>query len=171
MELIRFILTKTGFQLDQTGTIGDSEVLEWTERFRTAPYETLYALAYRGCPECFDAAGGFLCLVAERFAADLSVVPGLELSREKTDLNPSEDSLERMLNAVPFILGSEYVSETWLKRQYRKLRDVFRDEIAEYSGTVALYFAEKTQRLHVPERIFFHLVEFLHLLLANIAII
>ena len=67
--------------------------------------------------------------------------------------------MERLLYAVPFVLGSEYVNEVWLNRQYRRLRDVFRGEIAAYSDTVALYFAEKSQKLHVPERIFFHLVE------------
>ena len=159
MEQLSFVLTKAGFRLDGSDYGISSEPGQWAERFREKPYETLYALAFQKRPACFDAAGSFLCRVAERFSADLAVVPGLELSREKTEIAPSEDSLSRLLCAVPFVLGSECVTEPWLKRQYRRLRDVFRHEIAAYSGTVALYFAEKSQKLHVPERIFFHLVE------------
>ena len=159
MDQLSFVLTKTGFRLDKPDYSIAPNAGRWAERFQTAPYETLYALAFQERPDCFDAAGGFLCRVAERFAADLAAVPGLELSREKIEISPSEDSLERLLYAVPFVLGSEYVNEVWLNRQYRRLRDVFRGEIAAYSGTVALYFAEKSQKLHVPERIFFHLVE------------
>ena len=159
MEQLSFVLTKAGFRLDGSDYGKSSEPGQWAERFREKPYETLYALAFQERPACFDAAGSFLCRVADRFASDLAVAPGLELSREKTEIAPSEDSLARLLCGVPFVLGSECVTEPWLKRQYRRLRDVFRQEIAAYSGTVALYFAEKSQKLHVPERIFFHLVE------------
>ncbi len=159
MNQICFLLTKDGFRVDHMAAALDAEGMRWKEAFRGAPYESLYALAFRERPTCFDAAGSFLCRVAERFTSDLSAVPGLELSREKTDVAPSEDSRELLLQAVPFAIGSEYVNEAWLNRQYRRLRDVFRAEIARYDGAVALYFAEKTQKLRVPERIFFHLVE------------
>lgn len=159
MEHIPFIITKSAFRLDSAVQVHDPDASRWVERFRAKPYEALYALAFQARPAGFDATGGFLCRVAERFAADLAVAPGLGLSREKTEITPGEDSLERLLAAVPFALGAEYVNEGWIKRQYRGLRDVFREEIAAYSGTVALYLAEKSQKLHVPERIFFHLVE------------
>ena len=159
MEHLSFIITKSAFRLDAAAQVHDPDAARWVERFRAKPYEALYALAFQARPTCFDAAGGFLCRVAERFAADLAVAPGLELSREKTEITPGDDSLERLLAAVPFVLGAEYVNEGWIKRQYRGLRDIFREEIAAYSGTVALYLAEKSQKLHVPERIFFHLVE------------
>ena len=36
---------------------------------------------------------------------------------------------------------------------------MFAQEIAAYDGTVSLYLTEQSQRLRVPERIFFHMVE------------
>ena len=51
------------------------------------------------------------------------------------------------------------MTENWLKNAFEKLQSVFAEEIAAYKGTVALYLAEKSQSLRVPERIFFHLVE------------
>ena len=47
----------------------------------------------------------------------------------------------------------------WIKNVFERLTDIFRKEIAEYSETVEMYLTEKNQDLHVPERIFFHLVE------------
>ena len=81
MEQVSFVLTKTGFRLDQPGYSITPNAVQWAERFRAAPYETLYVLAFQERPDCFDAAGRFLCRVAEHFAADLAVVLGLELSR------------------------------------------------------------------------------------------
>lgn len=159
MEKLCFILTKNAFQVDETVVVSTDEGCLWKDRFKSSPYETLYELAFQARPTCFDAAGVFLCQMAEQFAADLAVVPGLELSREKTDVGPSPEGTERLLQSVPFVLGSEHITEVWLRKQYRRLRDVFRRQITAYSGKVSLYFAEKTQKLHVPERIFFHLVE------------
>lgn len=97
--------------------------------------------------------------MAESFAETLVNTSGLELSREKTELVPGEETIELLLDSVPFVLGAEFVTRTWVKRQYRKLLAVFAKQIKGYSGKVSLYFAEKNQKLHVPERVFFHLVE------------
>lgn len=159
MEKLSFILTKTGFRIDEAAISGLNELHSWKQDFVDAPYGTLYELAFQERPACFDAAGLFLCHVAEQFASDLAVVPGIEFSRQKTDVTPSEEGLERLMKSVPFVLGSEFVTEVWIRKQYRRLRDIFRRQIGAYSGTVSLYFTEKSQKLHIPERIFFHLVE------------
>ena len=158
MDKVRFIITKEGFRVDDAVS-AEREVQSWTEQFEKTPYEALYSLAFRERPDCFDAAGIFLCQLAERFGGELTSVSGLELSRANTELAPSEESIEILLNSVPFMLGAEFVTKTWIKRQYRKLLAVFKKQIAEYPGKVSLYFAEKSQKLHVPERVFFHLVE------------
>ena len=159
MDELRLLITNDGFRVDKAGTSPDLTAERWARDFSDKPYETLYELAFQERPACFDAAGRFLCQVAERFAADLAAAPGLELSREKTEVSPGDERLELLLHAVPFVLGSEYINESWIKKQYRKLRDVFRAQIKRYPGTVSLYLAEKSQKLQVPERIFFHLVE------------
>ena len=60
---------------------------------------------------------------------------------------------------MPFALGAEHITEKWLQRQCDGLNEVFAREMGAYSGTVALYLAERSQNLRVPERVFFHLVE------------
>lgn len=158
MEKIQFLLTKDGFRVDDM-LYAEKEVQAYASGFARAPYETLYELAFRELPECFDAAGAFLFQVAESFVEMLVNTSGLELSREKTELVPKEETIELLLDSVPFVLGAEFVTRTWIKRQYRKLLAVFSKQIKSYTGRVSLYFAEKNQKLHVPERVFFHLVE------------
>lgn len=159
MDKLCFLLTKTGFRVDEAVAVSTEEGRQRMEAFLSAPYETLYELAFQERPPYFDAAGVFLHQMAGQFVSQLAAVPGIELSRAKTELLPDGEAVERLLSSVPFVLGSEYVTEVWLRRQYRQLRDVFRRQIADYSGKVSLYFAEKSQKIHVPERIFFHLVE------------
>ena len=158
MEKLQFLLTKDGFRIDDM-LYAEKETRAFAGDFAKAPYEALYELAFRERPECFDAAGVFLFQVAESFAEVLVNTSGLELSREKTELVPQEETIELLLDSVPFVLGAEFVTRTWVKRQYRKLLPVFAKQIKGYSGKVSLYFAEKNQKLHVPERVFFHLVE------------
>ena len=118
MDKVRFIITKEGFRVDDAVS-AEREVQSWTEQFEKTPYEALYSLAFRERPDCFDAAGIFLCQLAERFGGELTSVSGLELSRANTELAPSEESIEILLNSVPFMLGAEFVTKTWIKRQYR----------------------------------------------------
>ena len=56
-------------------------------------------------------------------------------------------------------MGSEFITYDWVADLFAKLHDVFKEEIANYKGTVQMYLAEKNQNLRVAERIFFHLVE------------
>lgn len=158
MEKLQFIITKEGFRVDDF-EYAEQDTRRYADGFVRSPYETLYEAAFRERPGCFDAAGVFLFQVAESFVGELTSVSGLELSREKTGLIPNEETIEILLDSVPFVLGAEFVTRTWIKRQYRKLLSVFAKQIRAYPGKVSLYFAEKSQKLHVPERVFFHLVE------------
>ena len=60
---------------------------------------------------------------------------------------------------MPFAIGSEHINEKWIKTIFARLLDIYVSEIRNYSGTVGMYLTEKSQHLHVPERVFFHLVE------------
>ena len=110
MEKLCFILTKNGFQVDEAVAVSTDECCASKEAFTGSPYETLYEQAFQERPAFFDAAGIFLCQMSEQFISDLAVVPGIELSREKTEILPSAESMERLLKSVPFVLGSEHVT-------------------------------------------------------------
>mgnify|MGYP002624516576 FL=1 len=128
--------------------------------FKDEPVKALYNLGFDVRPVAsVDDAGLFLWQVADSFLTELSRTEGLELSRENTAVPLSDDLAESLLASLPFAPGSENVNAEWIQILWTKLNDCFCEEIKKYSGTVALYLAEKDERLKVAERIFFHLVE------------
>lgn len=156
---LHFRFTQTGFLLDNREGEYIEELIPWKERFEADKWGTLYAMGFEEKPKFLDAAGLFLYQVADGFQQMLTRQPDLEVAREKIELSPDENVMERLLNSVPFTLGAEYVNSQWLEEAVEQLRFVYAREIASYEGTVSLYLADKCQHLKVPERIFFHLVE------------
>lgn len=156
MNKISFIITKDSFRIDNAV---QNAVIAKTGEFAANPYKTFYHLAFSARPDYLDTAGIFIYRIAEVFTEELTAVSGIELSREKTELVPDNETIEMLLESVPFVIGAEFVTRTWIKLQYRRFLEVFKKEIKEYPGKVSLYFAEKNEKLHVPERVFFHLVE------------
>ncbi len=159
MEKLSFLITENGFRVDDALELTQEGVLHWRDAFLDSPYDALYTLAFQEKPNWLDASGIFLCQVAEQFTVDLSRTPGLEEARQDVEVSPDEDTMQTLLDSVPFILGAEFVTEEWILKQYAALLQVFAREIADYPNGVTLYFSEKSQKLQVPERIFFHLVE------------
>ncbi len=137
----------------------ENEYYVLIDKFVRKPYITFYQLAFSAMPDYLDPAGGYIYRLAEKFVEDLASVPGLEISRDHTELEIDDDSLETLLGSVPFAIGAEFVTKAWVKRQYRRFLSIFKKEIRSYPGKVSLYFAEKNEKLHIPERVFFHLVE------------
>ncbi len=154
---LNFIFTEDDFYSDIQGG-AESNPDSWCVRFEENRYLALYQMGFEQ-REILTATGGFLYQVSNAFLKSLTSLPELELVRENARPELSDEEINTLLFSVPFAIGAEYVTEKWLHRVFEKLADVFAGEIAVYDGTVAMYLAEKTQKLHVPERIFFHLVE------------
>ena len=128
-------------------------------QFRADRWEALYRLGLGERPESMSLSAQYLHTVAEAFFRALTSLPELELLREKARAPLSDEETARLLQSVPFVIGAEYVDRAWLERLFDRLSRVFAREIEAYTGTVAFYLAEQSQRLRVPERVFFHLVE------------
>lgn len=154
-----FRFTETGFMIDEQEGEYIQEIVCWKEKFESDKWQALYSLGFEEKPKWLDAAGSFLYQVADGFQKCLTRQPDLEMSRENVELVPDVDTIEKLLSSTPFTLGSEYVTADWIKEAFRRLQSVFSKEIVKFDGTVALYLADKSQNLRVPERIFFHLVE------------
>ena len=155
MQGLQFIFTEKDFYLDRQAGEGQG----WSQRFEEDRYRALYQLGFAETSEHMTASGRFLSLVAESFLEALTNLPELEVAREKIQVGLPLEQKEALLFAVPFAIGAEYITERWLKAVFGRLAKIFSEEISKYPGTVEMYLTEKNQRLHVPERIFFHLVE------------
>lgn len=151
---LSFLFTSEGFRPDIFQN--EDEIKIWTGE---TAYRSLYQFGMEGKPEHATPSAGFLYQVAAAFFARLTELPELELVRENAKVSLSSEALEELLAAVPFVIGAEYVTEGWIKSVFSKLNDIFAEEIVGYDGTVEMYLTEKNQKLHVPERVFFHLVE------------
>lgn len=158
-EELQFLFTEKDFYPD-AGTSDDPEDKDsWRSRFEKDRYYALYQMGFEEKRSNLTASGGFLHLVSDLFLKRLTGLPELELAREKVELKPSAEDVDMLLKAVPFAIGAEYIDTKWIRAVFRRLLDIFVGEISVYNGTVEMYFTEKSQHLHVPERIFFHLVE------------
>lgn len=153
---LQFIFTEDGFYCDSQGSLSDMEQA-LRSQFEVDRWAALYHWGITERPGKLSASAAFLYLLSDTFFKALTSLPDLELSRENIEVPLAE--ADRLLRAIPFAIGTEYIDEEWLRRAYQRLNAVFSKEIAAYEGTVALYLAEQNQSLRVPERIFFHLVE------------
>ena len=120
-----------------------------------------------------SASFSFLTLLADRFVEFLMSMPELELKHLAKSTNSSDNSspdslpsskniisCESLLNSVPFVIGSELITETWIQNIFKKLIAVFRQEVESYlARSIAQYLSSKRQDLKVPKRVFFHLVD------------
>lgn len=97
--------------------------------------------------------------MADAFFKQLTDLPELELARSRVKVILSDEVVEELLWTVPFVIGAEHITKKWLRQVFRKLQAIFSEEITDYDGTVEMYLTEKNQKLRVPERVFFHLVE------------
>ena len=165
-EKWNFIFTPDGFFPDitaQSAAEQEEHVREEREQETAWMYRggipALYRLGLQGESEHMTPSGAFLLRVSKAFFQKLTDLPELELVREKAEVSLDAQTAEELLQAVPFVIGAENVTVKWLKGIFRKLQGVFAEEIAGYDGTVGVYLAEQNQDLHVPERVFFHLVE------------
>lgn len=158
-DKIRFIYADRGFALDYQDEEPGGEISKWLKRFHKDKVQALYDMGFIEKPEWLDASGAFLYRIAEAFQRQLTRQPDLELQRHLLSPEIDEDVIEDLASTVPFTPGSERVNRDWIRDMFEKLLGVYRKEIKGYEGTVSLYLAEKSQKLKVPERIFFHLVE------------
>lgn len=153
-----FVFKPYGFILDVGDEWKQSKDSGIIKQFYENKYLALYNMGLGSRQERGSAAANFLYFVADNFFKRLTKLPEIEIAREDVKI-PPDDGYEELLQAVPFATGSEFITKEWITNIFEKLLSVFAEEISNYNGTVEMYFTEKNQHLHVPERIFFHLVE------------
>lgn len=153
---LQFIFTKDGFYCDAQGILPEADE-PMRAQFTDDRWGALYHMGLRERRDDYGPSAVFLYMVSDAFFKALTSLPELELLREQAIV--PEPEFDRLLMAVPFVIGAEYIDENWIRSAFRHLNEVFAREIAAYHGTVSMYLTEQSQQLRVPERIFFHLVE------------
>ena len=159
LPALNAIFTGDSFTVEALNAQNEPDLLRQKKAFDEDPLEALFDLGFGESPQLATPSFRWLYLLSSEYIHALTNLPGLELLREKTRVEPGQDLERKLLYSVPFGLGTEYIDEAWIKDMFSRLDRVFSRHIAAYEGTVSLFLTEKSQELHVPERIFFHLVE------------
>lgn len=155
---LRFIFTETGLQAEYQVDKATEEDLYWKQSFDENCYQAIYQYGLENV-EAGTISAEFAKKIVQSFWKELTRLSELEILREKASVILTEEVKNELLLSVPFAVGSEYVTEKWLEYIFGQLNLIFQNEMSKYEGPVALYLEEKNQKLHVPERIFFHIVE------------
>lgn len=159
LQQIQFIFTQDTFILDEVQIYDKESIQSYIDSYHQDRYQYLYHLGFAN-QKGLSLSASFLQLLSESFIDSLLHCSELEIARENIVVEADEDTVEKILRSVPFVIGSEYINEAWIKLMYMRLQEVFAKEISSYQGSVQMYIAEKTQNLQVAQRIFFHLVDY-----------
>ncbi|WP_353893627.1 DEAD/DEAH box helicase [Proteinivorax hydrogeniformans] len=155
--------TQQGFKLDFISKKGPSSDNGFEEKiykdYLENPYKMLFYLGFTDSDKSWSDSLSFLHTVAVDFITNISKTADIELSRENAVIIPSEDGLGKILDGMPFVIGQEFINAKWIEENYRKLTEVFADEIKDYSGTVEEFLLEHNSEINVVGRVYFHLVE------------
>lgn len=156
---LQFIFTPDGFYVDTASINTENEKQQLAIWQKNGGYPALYQMGLEVGSQKMTLSGNFLYHVSEQFFRALTELPELEIARENVQVAVSDKIRDELLQEIPFGIGTEFIDEKWLQKVFARLQEIFAEEIKVYDGTVEMYFTEKNQKLHVPERVFFHLVE------------
>ena len=156
---LQFIFTQESFFVDQPAKNVPDEEQELKERFLSDKYHSLFLLGFEDAVKRESPSLAFLRQVSNAFLRTVTDLPELEIAREEIRVALSDEVAEELLLNVPFCIGAEHITQNWLSLMFLHLNSILCGELSAYNGPVSLFFEEHTQKLRVPERIFFHLVE------------
>ena len=156
---LNVLFTKEGFEPDITDVPEEEREAAAEKWSGESGYESLYFLGLRGKPLQETLSVNFLLQITASFFKQLTALPGLWFMRERAAVTLSDEEAARLLDAVPFAVGAEYIDRTWIENIYLKLQKIFAREISEWQGSVESYFFEKSSAFSVPQRFTFYLTE------------
>lgn len=155
---LQFVFTSQGIQAECIEQQASAEDLQWKEAFDKDCFEAAYHYGVDNV-EAQSSSAVFVKKIIHVFWEEMTRLPELEMLREKAAAALTAENKRQLLLAVPFAIGAENVTEQWLDMVFVRLNDTFQRELTSYDGSVALYLEERNQKLHIPERVFLHLVE------------
>lgn len=157
------IYSQTGFTVDLLPISGkrqqDKDQLMWYNRFCEQKYKTLFHLGFVAGQSNMSPSIAYLHHIADLLVRRICASPDIELVREDAEVTLEKEEIERLKEEAPFAHGVEFVGEEWLLNLWNRLLLEFKEEIKQYTGTVAAYFVEFNPNISVAGRVFFHLVE------------
>ena len=111
---LQFVFTQRAFRVDQSTEPLSSKEEALADAFQKDRFQALFDIGLEPAERGESPSLSYLRSISERFLDALTSMPELELLRERAAVSLSEDTAEELLNAVPFGIGTEYITEEWL---------------------------------------------------------
>ncbi|MDR1638368.1 MAG: DEAD/DEAH box helicase [Clostridiales bacterium] len=127
------------------------------ESWRKNPFTAFLHFGFEEKDSKMEPSVAFVHSVSRRFAKSLSQDNEIEFTREAKALD--DEAAQEIAGEAPFMIGAEYISDTWAKSFWDGLRAAFVADLMQFSGTVKEYLNSRNPKLNVVGRIYFHLVE------------
>ena len=153
------MFTARAFTVDRPKALLSGEETKLREAFLADRYKALFDLGFAPRSGKESPSLSFLHRLSGIFLEELTRSPDLEVAREHTKVVLSEETADRILYLVPFGIGTENITPSWIRGVFEGLNEAFSRELCAWQETVAMFLTEHSQNLRVPEQIFFHLVE------------
>ena len=119
----------------------------------------LYELGFKPVAKNEGLSLGYVHRISSFFVSSLVASTSLELLRERVIVEYDQEAVALLAGEVPPAIGSQYVDESWIRRQLGLLEEIYRTDIKAFDGSVDLYLRSLDDSLSAPLRLYFHLVE------------
>ena len=113
---LQFVFTKTSFRIDHPEWVLDDAEETLKKQFQENRARALFSLGFSDPAKAESTSLAFLRQVSTEFMKALTDMPELELARENTEVSLSYETSGRLLNSVPFGLGTEYITDAYLRK-------------------------------------------------------
>ena len=158
-QSLGIVFLPDGFRPDTSIGGLSKDMDEIYRSIKSDKYLAVYELGFKDKYADESPSFAFIHDASSAFVNSMMRCPDIEIGRENANIVISEDSIQELLQKVPFAIGAEYITSEWLNNFFDALKRQYIIQIKEWKGAVSHYIAEKSQNLRVPERIFFHLVD------------
>ena len=123
----QILFTPQGFEPDfPASPEGEKDA----ERYLEKPWESVYMLGFTPPDVSEGSTFHWLHTLGLSYVKTLTRQPGLEISREQTTVDLLPEECSRLMDALPFGIGTEYVTEDWLQNAWNRMTEVFCREIS-----------------------------------------
>jgi non-specific serine/threonine protein kinase len=158
IELVA-IFTETGFILDVDSTKNKNPYINdrLLTGFNEDPYKALLYFGFEGKAPNMSPSLMYIHGISSLFVQNLSKNPDLEITRSAKEMTEDESAL--LLQNMPYAIGSEFVTGSWLKNLWGNLAKALKSELAGFEGSASEYLLTHNSSINIVGRVFFHLVE------------
>ena len=135
---LAFVFTPDSFRVDETAVLLSEEDTALQQEFLKNRYKALFRIGFEE-NKSGSMSFRFLQRLSVAFLDALCALPELEIAREHAEVVLAPETAQELLRSVPYVIGSEHITEDWLTEMFRRLTAVYAYEITEYDGSVAMF--------------------------------